>query len=91
MCVVLISKCIKTAHNKTFFNDGTSTACGNTSGMAQLFGTAQKYKHFARTKVLNYKCIFYASAGKDLLAYYSAACLSLGSTSTLNYKYMPSM
>jgi hypothetical protein len=77
---------IKTTHNKTFFNDGTSTACGNTSGMAQLFGTAQKYKHIARTKVLNYKRIFYASACKDLLA-----CLSLGRTSTLSYKYAQSM
>lgn len=54
MCVVLISKCIKTAHNKTFFNYGTSTACGNTSGMAQLFGTAQKYE----TTILNDYNIF---------------------------------
>jgi hypothetical protein len=58
MCVVLIS-CIKTAHNKIFFNDGTSTACGNTSGMAQLFGTAQKYEHFCMRKKYSTTNIFF--------------------------------
>lgn len=85
MCVVFISKCIKTAHNKIFFNDGTSTACGNTSGMAQLFGTAQKYEHFAWSKVLNYKYIFMRRLAN---IYFSPVCLSLISTSTFKYKYI---